>query len=68
MPEASGPVTLALTPLNWYLLGAAAVVIVAGFVLLGRGTPLAATVLAPVLLVLGYVVLIPLGLIVHGPE
>lgn len=43
---------------NWAVLGAAAACIVAGYVLLDRGSITA----APVLLVLGYVVLFPVGL------
>lgn len=53
-----GPAGLAL--LNWVLLGAAALCIVAGYVLLDRGSITA----APILLVLGYAVLIPAGLLV----
>lgn len=45
--------------LNWALLAAAVVAIVVGFVLLGGGS----TVAAPLLLVAGYVVLMPLGII-----
>ena len=45
--------------LNWGLLAAAVVSIVVGFVLLSGGS----TVAAPLLLVLGYVVLMPLGII-----
>ena len=44
---------------NWLLLAAAALAIVAGYALLARGSIVA----APLLLVLGYVVLIPLGII-----
>ena len=44
---------------NWILLAAAAVAIILGYVLLADGS----TVAAPLLLVLGYVVLIPLGII-----
>lgn len=46
-------------PLNWGLLAAGMVVVIAGFVALGQGS----TVAAPLLLVLGYAVLIPLGII-----
>ena len=45
--------------LNWGLLAAAVLSIVVGFVLLGGGS----TVAAPLLLVAGYVVLMPLGII-----
>lgn len=48
-----------LGPVNWALLGAAAVVIVVGYVLLDRGSVTA----APLLLTLGYVVLVPGGLL-----
>lgn len=44
---------------NWILLAAGMAAVVAGFVLLSGGS----TVAAPLLLVLGYVVLIPLGII-----
>lgn len=44
---------------NWVLLGAGIASIVAGYALLADGS----TVAAPLLLVLGYVVLIPLGII-----
>ena len=44
---------------NWAFLAGALVSIVAGFALLGGGS----TVAAPLLLVLGYVVLLPLGII-----
>jgi uncharacterized membrane protein HdeD (DUF308 family) len=44
---------------NWILLAAGLVAIVLGYVLLAGGS----TVAAPLLLVLGYVVLIPLGII-----
>jgi hypothetical protein len=44
---------------NWILLGSGIVSIVIGYVLLAAGS----TVAAPLLLVLGYVVLIPLGII-----
>lgn len=51
--------SLRFSPLNLALLALAAVAIVAGYVLLDGGS----TVAAPLLLVLGYAVLIPLGLI-----
>jgi hypothetical protein len=44
---------------NWAVLGAAVVVIMTGYVLLDRGSVTA----APMLLVLGYVVLVPAGLL-----
>ena len=47
-------------PINAVLFAAALLVIVLGYVLLGRGSVTA----APLLLVLGYVVLIPAGLLV----
>lgn len=49
-----------LGPLNLVLLGAALVCLVVGYVLLDRGSITA----APVLLVLGYAVLIPAGLLI----
>jgi hypothetical protein len=47
-----------LAPLNWAVLAAALVCIVAGYASLAAGS----TVWAPVLLVVGYCVLIPLGI------
>lgn len=44
---------------NWLVLLLGLVAIAAGYVLLAQGS----TVLAPLLLVLGYVVLLPLGII-----
>jgi hypothetical protein len=44
---------------NWILLAAGLAVIVLGFVLLAGGS----TVAAPLLLMLGYLILIPLGII-----
>jgi hypothetical protein len=44
---------------NWVLLAAGAFCVIAGFVLLSGGS----TVAAPLLLILGYVVLIPIGII-----
>ena len=44
---------------NWVLLGLGLASVVAGYALLSGGS----TVAAPLLLVLGYVVLIPLGII-----
>ena len=49
-----------LRPLNFALLGAGVVAIGVGYVLLDRGS----TVAAPLLLVLGYAVLVPAGLLV----
>ena len=45
--------------LNWILLGAGLLAAVLGFVALSAGS----TVAAPLLLVVGYVILIPLGII-----
>ena len=49
---------------NWQWLGAGAIVIIAGFISLGMGS----ITLAPILLVLGYCVLIPVGLLVGPPK
>lgn len=54
---------LQFTRLNWLLLGAAAVVLVAGYVALSSDSPALSTIVGPVLLVGAYAVLIPLGLI-----
>lgn len=53
------PGSLRFSAINGILLTAGFVSIVAGYALLARGS----NVLAPVLLVLGYAVLIPLGII-----
>ena len=49
---------------NWQWLIAGAVVIVAGFIALAMGS----ITLAPILLVLGYCVLIPVGILVGPPK
>ena len=51
--------SLRWSPVNYALMGAGLVALAAGFLLLARGS----TVAAPLLLTLGYVVLIPLGII-----
>lgn len=51
--------SLRFYPRNLALLGAGLLAIIIGYVLMGGGD----TVLAPLLLVLGYAVLIPLGII-----
>ena len=56
---ADGEGSLRFTRTNLILLAAGLLAIVMGYVLLGGGD----TVLAPLLLVLGYAVLIPLGII-----
>jgi hypothetical protein len=55
---ASAPAGLTLGPRNYAALGAALVSILLGFLLLSRGSITA----APILLVLGYCVLVPYGL------
>lgn len=60
---AASPRALQFTRLNWVLLAAGAVIIVAGYVALASGSPLVSTVVAPILLVVAYAVLIPLGLV-----
>ena len=59
-----GPKALQFTRLNWALLLIAGVLIVSGYVTLASSSPFLSTVVAPVLLVAGYAVFIPLGLIV----
>ena len=49
-------------PLNSLLLGAGVVLLIAGYVTLGRGS----ITMAPALLVTGYCVLIPASLLVRG--
>ena len=51
--------TVRFSPRNWILLALGLLSIVVGYVLLGGGSIVA----APLLLVLGYVVLIPLGIV-----
>ena len=53
------PPSLRWTPVNYALMGAGLVALAAGFVLLAGGSVTA----APLLLALGYVVLIPIGII-----
>jgi len=55
--------SLQFTRLNWILLAAAAVLMVVGYVALASSSPLVSTVFAPILLVVAYVALIPLGII-----
>lgn len=58
--QSSGPQSrLQFGPANFALLGGATLALAAGYVLLAAGS----TTAAPVLLVLGYCVLLPLGLI-----
>lgn len=47
-------------PRNWLILGIALAVIVVGFIALASGS----ITIAPILLVLGYCVLIPIGIII----
>ncbi len=63
MPEERkdhGASGFAFTPINYALFGAALAAIIAGYVLLSRGSITA----APLLLVLGYIVLVPAALLV----
>lgn len=53
-----------LGPLNFLLLGGAVVAIVIGYILLDRGSITA----APLLLVVGYAVLVPAGLLVGSRD
>ena len=53
------PASLSFSTINGILIAAGLASIVAGYALLARGS----NVLAPVLIVLGYAVLIPLGII-----
>lgn len=59
-PAPADESSLRFSTLNFGLLAAGLVAIVGGFVLLGGGS----TVAAPLLLMLGYAVLVPLGIIV----
>jgi hypothetical protein len=58
-PAAASHASLKFSAINAVLLVLGLVCIVAGYVLLARGS----TVAAPLLLVLGYAVLVPLGII-----
>ena len=53
------PPSLRWTPVNYALMGGGLISLALGYVLLSNGS----TVAAPLLLALGYVVLIPLGII-----
>ena len=59
MPEPNSQSRLQFGALNAVLFAGAAVVLAAGYVLLARGS----TTAAPILLVVGYCILLPLGLI-----
>lgn len=59
MPSSSADVRLQFGAVNAALFTGAAVVLGAGYLLLARGS----TTAAPILLVLGYCVLLPLGFI-----
>ena len=58
-PAADTESTLRLSPLNLSVLGAGLAAIVFGFIMLAGGS----TVGAPLLLMLGFAVLVPLGII-----
>jgi hypothetical protein len=58
-PKKHQPPSLRWSPVNYALMGAGIAALALGFVLLAQGS----TVAAPLLLALGYVVLIPLGII-----
>jgi hypothetical protein len=57
-PKVSSPTKLRFGPRNFALLAAAIAALAVGYVLLAGGS----TTVAPILLVLGYCVLFPLGL------
>ncbi|HLU26588.1 MAG TPA: hypothetical protein VKZ58_12875 [Longimicrobiales bacterium] len=58
-PTAAPEGSLRFSAVNWGLLGLGLAVVALGYALLAQGS----TTAAPLLLVLGYVVLIPLGII-----
>lgn len=58
-PSADAESSLRFSPLNLAVLGGGLAAIAAGFMLLGGGS----TVAGPLLLVLGFAVLVPLGII-----
>ena len=51
--------SLRFSLVNWILLGVGVLAVVLGYLALAQGS----TVLAPLLLVLGYVILVPLGIV-----
>lgn len=53
------PGSIRFSRVNWILMGLGVTCLIAGYALLARGS----TVAAPLLLVLGYVVFLPLGII-----
>ena len=59
LPPSAAPNSLKFSPINGILIVAGLAAIALGYVLLGGGS----TVGAPLLLVLGYAVLVPLGII-----
>ncbi len=62
--EAGSSIPWPFGPRNYLLFAVALVVIVIGYVILGQGS----ITLAPILLVFGYVILIPLALIVRDKK
>jgi hypothetical protein len=58
-PKRERPPSLRWSPVNYALMGAGIVALAVGFILLAQGSIVA----APLLLGLGYVVLIPVGII-----
>ena len=60
-PVGESAARIAFGPTNYVLFGVAVLVIVVGYVLLGRGS----ITLAPILLVLGYVVLFPAAILIR---
>ncbi len=60
--ETAGKASLPFTKENYILMGAALVAIILGYILLGSGD----ITMAPILLVLGYCILFPLGIIWGG--
>jgi Ca2+/Na+ antiporter len=60
--ETAGKTGLPFTRENYFLMGAALAAIILGYILLGSGD----ITMAPILLVLGYCVLFPIGIIWGG--
>ena len=62
--KVSGKPTLPFGPLNYWLFLVGIILVVMGFVVLSQGS----LTLAPVLLVLGYLVVLPLSILVRGKK
>jgi hypothetical protein len=57
---------IALTPINYGIIGLGILIIIIGYIFMSQGTVegFLPTVIAPILLVLGYCIIIPIGILV----